>query len=259
MESLVFCIVHHSASELHTLILDKCILSIKTYHKNNKIIVCHTSTSIIPKNMLEYDNVTYVNTPLDGSHVYGAIHMLLSYDGIDNYILMHDGMILLKPLPDNILNKKFYFLWHFEICGHDYQNIIINLINNNNLSGENKDNLINKYKTGFPSLWKGLFGPAFGGNIESLKKLWDTLDISKNNLCNYIGRDHIMMAERYISLVSNQLGIIDTFLDSYSLNGRIESHPHVFQRIADINNIDSLINQNQNYNSYMFKIWLGRT
>ena len=257
MDSLIFYILHHSSSDLHTYILDQCLKSIRQFHEN-KIIVCKTSTSIIPDHML-YQNVEYVNTPVDGSHVYGILQTMVENENFQNFILMQDGMILLKKLPDQILTKKFYFLWHFDIALDDHFLNVISLVVNSKLTERQIYLAIEKYMTkDFPD-WKGLFGPGFGGNYESLKLFWNALNVKKDALETYIGKDMAMSTERSFSLVANVLGLIDQFENSYSLNGSIENHPNAFHRCDSIEGIDDSIAEGSNsYDSYMLKIWVSR-
>jgi hypothetical protein len=242
--------------QLHTIIFEKCIESIRKFHPNNRIIVCHTSTTQISQNILNYKNIICIVTPIDGSTVYGAISTLLKVENVNNYILLHDSMILLKPIDERILGKRFYFLWHFQAAYHDNKDNVINLICNNNFDYKNKCALLDKYQYQAGVTWVGVFGPAFGGNIEYLKKLWNVLNINDENLINYTGRDQLMSAERYISLVASQMKIIDYFPDTISLNGSIEFQPYKFQKLQYIDDIDIVINEN--YDSFFTKIWLMR-
>ena len=256
MESILFCVMHHSTCSFHTEVFDKCISSIKKFHPNNKILVCYTSTSVIPQHMLEYTNVTYQLTPIDGTHVYGAMSILTKLNDVDNYILLHDSMILLKPISDSVLNKRFYFLWYFQALYHQHYDKVIQLICNTKFDYKSKCELLDKYHNQTNSTWIGLFGPAFGGKIEILKKLWNMLNIDDSNLVNYVGKDQIMMAERYIPLIATYMEIVDIFPNVISLNDSIEKQPYKFIRSENINNVNQVINAP--YNSYMCKIWLMR-
>lgn len=258
MDSLVFIIVHHSNSSFHTELLNLCIQSIRNFY-NNKIIVCKTSNSPIPNNILF--NVEYVNTILDGSHIYGGLATIIDRNDIENYILIHDSMLLCKELPENILTKRFYYLWHFQCAPFDNKIEVLELINRNNmLSNNDKIKIIDDYENNFIKKWNGLFGPAFGGKFDVLKNLYNKLDLSKNNLINYIGRDQIMAGERYIALIANYLDIIDSFDNLYSLNGSIENHLFAFQKIGSLNEICNLYNYIFiNKMQYFVKVWLGRS
>jgi hypothetical protein len=260
MDLVLFAVMHHSTNPFHTEVFDMSILSIKKFHPNNKIIVFHTSTSIIPNHMLEYTNVTYQPTQIDGAHVYYAMHMLVKIDeiktNVENYVLLHDSMVLIKPFNENILNKRFYYLWHFDALYNQYSDQVIPLICNTKFNYKEQCELLNKYNNEGGTTWFGLFGPAFGGKISILKQLWDKLNINDKNLVNYVGKAQIMMAERYISLIASYMNIVDIFPNTISLNGSIENHPYKFLKPDNIYHVNQVLQES--YNSYMVKLWLMR-
>ncbi len=256
MDTLTFCIMHHSSSDLHTVIFEKCINSIKKFHPDNNVVICHTSTTKISQNIMDYGNITCVNTPIDGTTIYGAMSILLKLDNITNYILIHDSMILLKKIDERILGRRFYFLWHFQAAYHDHKDNVINLICNSNFNYEDKCKILNKYNNEAGKTWIGCFGPAFGGNIEILRNLWNMLNINDTNLIKYVGRNQIMSAERYLSLIASYMGIIDYFPDIHSLNGSIELQPYKFTKMEHIEHIKCVTDAD--YNSFFCKIWLMR-
>lgn len=256
MESILFCVMHHSTCSFHSEVFDLCISSIKKFHPNNKILVCYTSTSVIPNHMLDYTNVTYTLTPVDGTSIYGAMATLVKITDVENYILLHDSMILLKPLCDDVLTKRFYFLWYFNALYHQNYDKVVQLICNTKFSYEDQSKLLDKYHNQSGNTWIGLFGPAFGGKIEILKQLWNMLNINDDNLINYVGKDQIMMAERYIPLIATYMKIVDIFPETVSLNDSIEYQPHKFRSPENLHAVNQIINHP--YNSYMCKIWLMR-
>lgn len=259
MNSLTFFVVHHATSELHTYVLDKCISSIKLHHPESKIIICKTSTSNIPVN-LNVGNIEIVNTPIDSTHVYGGLYMLVDRTDIENYVFLHDSMVLLKRLPDEIFNKRFYFLWHFDIYPDDCHEIVRSLVDNICiLSPDSKQSLLYKFYNKFVEEWRGLFGPAFGGNFKTLQLFWNTLNVNLDTLHIYLDRRHLRAAERYFSLVANELNIIDNFENSYSLNDNIELCPNAFHATYCTEEVDNILNYSHNScNAYMCKFWLLR-
>lgn len=261
MESLLFCVMHHSTTKMHTDVFENCIKSIKKFHPNNRILIVYTSKTVIPKYILDYNNVLSVQTPVDGSTIYGAMQCLLAIvnmvlTNVTNYIIMHDSMFLLKSLPELIIERRFYYLWYFNSAYHDHKDLVIHSICNNNFDHENKIKLLNKYQNLHGAEWGGLFGPAFGGNIDTLRHLYYAMDINDKTLHNYIGREHIMAAERYIALIASHLGIIDPIPNTYALNGSIENHPYKFTKMCSDDMIQKIIDSN--YDAYMGKIWLIR-
>lgn len=251
MDNLVFFIVHHATTQLHTDVLTECVTSIRKFHKN-QIVIIKTSTT----NVVDYgENVSVVNTDLDGSHIFGAMCKIYDYD-IENYIFMHDGMILLKPITHEVIGKRFYYLWDFNFYAYNLSNNVLDMLKQTTLSDEDKQIITERFWKEFRVSWLGLFGPAFGGNMETLKLLVDTLNI-KNNLEKYTGRNNLMAAEIFLPLIVSHLGIIDGFETRMSLNGEYTNHPLRGVQFNKIDDIRSVINQ-QKYGGYMWKVWLGR-
>lgn len=251
MDKLVFFIVHHATSQLHSDVLTECISSIRKFH-NNQIIVIKTSTT----NVINYgDNVSIVNTVLDGSHIFGALCKIYEYN-INDYIFMHDGMILLKPITEEVLEKRFYYLWDFNFYAYNLSNNVLDMVKNTILSDDEKQIITERFWKEFRVSWLGLFGPAFGGNMETLRLLVDTLNI-RGNLELYTGRNNLMAAEIFLPLIVTHLQIIDGFDDRMSLNGPYTNHPLRGVQFSKIDDIKSVINHHK-YNGYMWKVWLGR-
>jgi hypothetical protein len=247
MENLVFVIPHHSTSSQHTSLLIRCLKSVRDIYRSNKIIVCKTSTSVIEDSIKQEFNIEIENTIYDGSHIYGAICCIIS-NNIKNFILLHDSMVLLKELPLTILDLNIFYLWHFEGCREDHSNSIRNHLVKANNNTELVNVLVRKYET--YSGWKGCFGPAFGGNYESLYKIYDFLKLT-NNIRDYTGRTELMCSERFVSVISQFMDLVSI----KSLNGSIFNQPLAF---ADSKNMNIENIKKLNYDGYFFKSWVGR-
>jgi hypothetical protein len=255
MNQLHFCIVHHATTPFHTEVLNLSILSIRNFYPDNPIIVCKTSSSMIPDAMRNYDRVSYYDTPRDGSHIYGAIRLLvdLNLDPETNYIIMHDSMFISRPLPESLLWKQFYYLWYFSGGGgRDHHDIIHKLIPKTNV--ENTDSLFHMYEFEFSKSWVGLFGPGFGGKIGCLNYLWSSLP---SDILDYTGRFNVMAAERYLAVLSHFLGIVEKFEPDFSLNGNFNRIPHMGRNCNTVDEVQTTINLPY-AGSYMRKVWIGR-
>jgi len=247
MENLEFVIPHHSTTSQHTSLLIRCLKSIRDIYKTNKIIVCKTSTSVIEDAIKQEFNIEIENTIYDGSHVYGAICSIIS-NKIKNFILLHDSMVLLKELPSSILDLNIFYLWHFEGCPEDHSNRIRSHLNAANIDTKLVNTLVATFES--YSGWKGCFGPAFGGNYESLYKIYEFLKLN-DTIKDYVGRTELMCAERFISVISEFMGLVSI----NSLNGSIFNQPLAF---VDSKNLDIEYIKKLNYNGYFFKSWVGR-
>ena len=259
MDKLIFCIAHHSDSNVHTELLSNCIMSIREYYPFNKIIIVKTSTSNIPYSILD-DNIYVYNKYNDNTFIIGVLPTILDIlkEG-DNYILIHDSMYLINKLPSNILYNEFYSLWNFD---KDFNftevefNELLDLINI-----EYPEKLREIYKK-YGILWRGCFGPAFGGNYNFLKKLETILNI-EDNQNYYIGRNKLLLSERFIPVIIEYIRMIDN--SNYNttqilcLNGSIYDHPNSFMKNENISSaaIKKLSKVN-NYNKYFFKLWFSR-
>jgi hypothetical protein len=257
MNNFVFLIIHHSNNEKHLFILDRCVKSIREIYNNSRIIICKTSVSVVSDEFIEKYNVEINNTLYDGLHVYGGINLIVNDSTINNYILIHDSMILLKELPNEILGKNFYSLWDFSIAMDLTEETLKDYLLDTNLDENKKNNILSTYKNNFPHFWRGIFGPAFGGNRETLTYLWKTLNINENNYHKYLGRNNIMNAERYIALMAYELKLLNNFSYGYSLNGSIFDQPHGWNNDS-INYLTLEEIKKLNCDKYLFKTWMSR-
>lgn len=213
------------------------------------------STTAISDDIVREYNITVHNTPLVNSHIYGAMMLLSNIeDNNTSYCLLHDSMALLKPLPESILEKRFYYHWHFDRCMDWERGIVTGHICTTTLSDKSKQGLIALYNN--CSQWHGLFGPAFGGNIRTLKEIIHIIGLSQDNLYKFCGRTELMVAERLLAIIPTYMGVVDPFPGSYSLNGCIFNHPQAWHDITSMLSLQDI--KIINYDSFMFKSWLVR-
>ena len=251
MESITFCIPFYGKEEKHTLILKTSVERIRLFYPNNPILICKTSDSIFP-DLSMYSAIDVHNTFVDGSHVIGAIELLLRKCTTENFLICHDSMFLLKELPSRILYRELYALWHFkeQFQYFYHQDLRVkSCMAATKISYGELEVILEMGSSELNRLCTGLFGPAFGGSIPTLKKVWDILNISEETIQPYLGRQGLMASERVFSIIFKYMG----FDTSLSLNGDIYAHPGRFET----NTIPPF--ENVNYlSSYFFKIWQGR-
>lgn len=243
MEYITFCIPYYGKELVHTELLTRSIESIRLYYPTNPILVCKTSDSHLPEDL---SGVEVYSTFVDGSHIYGAIELLTRVCKTKHFLICHDSMFLMKPLPDSVLHKPLYPLWHFNEYNCYFHDTYIQSLTNAILI-DNKDIFLQKFTES--KEWNGIFGPAFGGTLETLKILWKILNIQKETIGPYLGRTGLMGAERLIAIVCIYMGL-DT---KESLNGNIYKHPNVFNVDVDIPDLSTV-----NYDSYFLKVWRKR-
>jgi hypothetical protein len=245
MEDITFCIPFYGKEPAHTDLLKTSIQQIKTYHPANKILICKTSDSYMP----DISGVDIYDTFVDGSHIIGAIELLIRKCDTKHFLIIHDSMFLLKPLPVAVLDKPLYSLWHFhEQARYFYSNEISPMIRALRLPAEELANLDTMFTSAREKEWNGVFGPAFGGSIETLQTAWSILNVDATSVKSYLGRPGLMASERVIAIIFIYMG----FNTGQSLNGNIYGHPNVFEgsTIPDFANIE--------YKSYVYKIWKKR-
>lgn len=247
MENITFCIPYYGPEMKYTVVLETCLRRIRLFYPNNPIIICKTSDSFLP-DMDIYTNVNIFNTYVDGSHIIGAIECLVRECKTTHFIVCHDSMFLLKPLPESILNKSLYPLWSFNVSKYDYYNILLSYMYED-FSKKNPERTSELRGLYDSELWYGIFGPSFGGQYETLKIFWSNLNINTDTIYKYLGRIGLMVCERYFALHFTILGIDTTD----ALNGDIHTHPNVHKEciIPDFDTVDY-------ETSYFYKIWQWR-
>jgi hypothetical protein len=256
MDDITFCVMHHNSGDYCNFILERCVKSIRAIYKNNKIIVCKTITTNIDNYIINDYNLDVIQKTNDNLYVYSVIETLINIDRLNNIILMQDSMIILNKLPDDIIYKKFYYLWHFE--GHKNELSYDQLVRYLNYTELDVNSKINIFKNYYNEIsYKGLFGCSFGCNIDILKLIWKVININNDNLNYFSGHDKFMTAERYIPLIAHHLGVVDIFDKTYSLNGNIFQQPYNFSNETNNLTYDDIISRFGNY-GYIFKTFYGR-
>lgn len=258
IEQLVSVIIpHHSSCELHTELLKKCVQSIRNIYKKIRIIICKTSTTIIPDTMINEFNLEVINTPQDGSTVVGAIYNIVKDKTILNYIIVFDSMHLLNALPNDILSKNLYYIWYFQGAREDHHERISHFLNISNFNEEEKKQIYNMYNS--YSDWVGCFGPLFGGKREGLELVFNKLNLERTIHEFNIPRD-IMCFERFLPCIFSFLNLYDKNQGIEILAGDIHLQPKSFDMTLinySLEEIKELCKVN-NYDNYFFKLWLSR-
>jgi len=226
---ITFCIYYYGKEQKHTKNLETNIKQVIKFYPDNPILICKTSDSYMP-DISEYKNVRVFNACINNIHILGGIELLLRECTTSHFIIYHDSMFLLKPLPDNIFEKELYKLWYFKRCRGDFD--VNNALDKSKISRIDIENLQDLYNNSFPDKWYGMFGPAFGGNINKLKEFWKILNI--NDFSPYLGKNGLMLCERYFALIFLYMGIDTTD----SLNGNIYKQIPLCENIPILNEED---------------------
>jgi hypothetical protein len=162
MDEITFCIPYYGPPPFDfTELLLVCVERIRRFYPQNRILICKTSDTKTPN----ISGIEIYDTFIDGSHVIGAMELLIKKIKTKNFLIIHDNMFFLKSLPENITSVDLYRMWHFEEGGK-----------------------------------RGVFGPAFGGKTEYLHKLWEMIDVDL-----VLGRDGLQFYERYFGELFEKL------------------------------------------------------
>lgn len=234
------------------LTLSTCVTAIRQTYPDNRILVCKTSDSYfeeLPSDL----RIEVWNTFQDGSHILGAMELLVRTCQTERFCIVHDSMFLIRPLPASVLERRFYYLWHFDKFRGDVD--IRAHLRMTTLSGQELDAVEALYRDGFPSRWVGCFGPAFGGTLDTLKGLWSVLNITNETVRPLLGRAGLELCERIIGLLAAYLRLVPPGADGVALNGSIFQHPNafswgpVFRSIPDARAVTD---------GTFYKIWMRR-
>ena len=249
MNSITFCIPYYGKEPVHMDLLRTSITQLTSFYPENPILICKTSDSHMP-DLTSYPTVKVYDTFVDGSHIIGAIELLIRKCDTTRFLIVHDSMFLLKALPPNILDRPFYSLWHFnEESSSFYNGDHAPFMNYFKISEEERLRMDMGFRSNPDRQWNAIFGPAFGGTMETLRIMWSILDINEQNVAPYLGRHGLMASERVIAFVCIYMG----FNTAHSLNGNIYQHPNVFT-VSSIPDFSKVVYPH----SYFYKIWIRR-
>lgn len=252
METITFCVPFYGTGPLHILTLLTCVTALRQTYPDNRILVCKTSDSYfeeLPPDL----RVEVWNTFQDGSHILGAMELLVRACQTQRFCIVHDSMFLLRPLPIDSLDRRFYFLWYFDQYRGDVD--IRSHLRTTTLSDQEIDAVTELYQTGFPSRWVGCFGPAFGGTLDTLKGLWSILNLTPETVRPYLGRQGLELFERIIGLLACYLRLVTPGSPSLSIDGNIFRHPNAFSWEPVFRSIPAA---RQIIDGHFYKVWMRR-
>jgi hypothetical protein len=253
MNSLVFVVLHHSTDYFHIVLLENCLKSIRTLYPTNRILIVKTSESILPDTFQKEYTVEIQNTPQDGSTVMGGIYRIVQDKSIENYMLIHDSMYIIKPLPETILDKSLYFMWHFHGLRENHKARIQEFLSFSKFTECEKEKILDMYET--DPTWISCFGGSVGGSRHSLEILASKLNIV-DNIHRFTKTPDIMCFERYLACAIYTLDLYTPFESTYTLNGCTSHIPYAGQFLSDID-LETI--KNIPYSGYMFKLYLARS
>lgn len=234
--------------------LKKSILSIREHYPRSPILICKTSDSEVG-DCSGLGDIQVFNTFCDGSHILGAMELLVRELKTNHFIILQDSMFLLRPLPEGIKTRHIYPLWSYGgPDGTDYD--IVKYVAEIDKNAGIKLDLIKMYINDFQKTWSVCAGPALGGTSDALKYLWKFMNISSENVGKFIGRKWMETSEYYLGLVYTGLNMFEPFPETYALNGNWAEHPGCMSgRYIDY----SISEMRELYpTSYFFKVWRAR-
>ena len=269
--SFGYYICTHVRNILEVNMLKRCIESIKKIDQDAEIIVINDNS---PKKFILDTNITVVKNDIPKSgEIYPYYYNYLTKK-FDTFVVLHDSMVLKKPLPkviDNIVP-----LWHFESCCrayYDINNEMVEILTDYPIPQVYEDYLNNANRCGrgcgcpdckkgltkdpqnVDRVWTGVFGisciitKSFNDILFEkyyLKDLIHKINTKPKRCC--LERIFGILIKMELNITSKQC----------SLNGNIFAHPYSFSEIPITLSLNDVLTHYQNYNSYGIKSWHGR-
>jgi hypothetical protein len=182
MKSFGFIILRHVNNEITNQYWISCIKSIREYYPENKIIIIDDNSNYEYITENEFSNTITIQSEYPKRGELLPYYYYVKNNFFDIAIILHDSIIINKPIENIKEIETYRFLWDFE---HDWDHTnderrLINLFNDYEL----KTFYENKH------LWKGCFGCMTIINYDFLNFINKKYDISilLNNIINRYSR-----------------------------------------------------------------------
>ena len=231
-----FIIPSYVKNYLHNNQLFRCINSIRRFHLENIIYIINDSDNdmdyLYDDIKRKYNNIFIVKSQYRNRGELLCLKFILDNDNNENYIVIHDSMLLLEPLVniENIVNIKF--LWSFTNHIVHWDNIIEDMTyynKSNNIHTHTdllKDTIIKDYNMNSKfqefaidclnnkNKWSGCMGLCYITNKKTIKKMNDYLQfidifLKKNDRRNRVVNESIF------SIICHYFHQEENFYDAY--------------------------------------------
>lgn len=182
------------------------ISSIRQFHSEEIFILNNESPCDYFKNMLhKYKNVKLLN--IKNRRELGAIYQMYDIVKADNYIFLHDTMLMKHKLPDDIFKRDFTPIWSFTpkyMKSIDNGHVFLYESLREYVPYEHSRKMIMWYENGKKYDIHGVFGIMFQCNRRFLKRCEDIGLKSISECVNT--RSEAMATERIMSFFAYILG-----------------------------------------------------
>jgi hypothetical protein len=211
----IFLVPSCIRNEIHAKQLERCINSIRYFHRENTIYIINDSDDekdIIYTNVSEkYNNIIIIKSEYRGAGETNCFKFILENEkevSEKNYFIMHDSMLLNEKLINIDCINNIQFLWHFTNHIIDWDNIV----------EEKTDyNIINNIKS-HTDLLRHHIIRDYSCNAKFKNFALDLLE-NKNKWCGCMGFCCITN-KKTIKYMNNIVPFIDNFLQSTNRNRR---------------------------------------
>ena len=245
--------------------LCRCIRSIQNTHPLLPIRVIDDNSRfpVTEGDIREFSNVTLdQNTFYPGcGEIYPYIYNLRHSDPFDNYVTLHDSMVMIDTIPDDCWSRSILPLWHFSpnVCKMSTRVKISDLckvIKNGDIVQNVYDNHGGNWvRAHNRKRWYGMFGVSCICQNTVVKELFTQYDLEKIYPlvnCRYMRSvcERLWGVLRYLSSTSIDLPV--------SLNGNIYHNPRAYKSDTGTRGSDDPQPRRQMCRQYASKTWLSR-
>lgn len=178
----------------------------------------------------------------------------------DLAITMHDGMVLVAPLPDPVLGDgaDIAFLWHFDRYANMHFPRSLGLLSNLAMADRDLAFLADAFLAGFNHSWRGCFGVALAVRKRALDAMHTRSGVFGHAFMSSVrNRESRQAAERVVGLLahafSRRTGAPKLIP---SLCGNIFDHPAPWSTESSGYDLDRVLSSS--YPGPFYKTWSGR-
>jgi hypothetical protein len=175
-------------------------------------------------------------------------------------VTMHDGMVLVAPLPDPVLGAEtdVSFLWHFDRYGNMHFPRTLRLLSSLSMADRDLAALADAFLAGFNASWRGCFGVALAVKKRALDAMHFRCGIFGHSFMSQVrDRESRQAAERVVGLVAHAFARRRGAPNLIpSLCGNIFDHPSPWSTESSGHDLDRVLRST--YQGPFYKTWSGR-
>jgi hypothetical protein len=181
-------------------------------------------------------------------------------DADDIAVTMHDGMVLVTPLPDPALGDDVdvAFLWHFDRYANMHYSRTLGLMSALAVPDRDLALLSDAFLAGFNDSWRGCFGVALAARKRALDSMQRRSGLFGHAFMSAVkNRESRQAAERVVGLLAHAFARRKQAPKLIpSLCGNIFDHPAPWSTESSGYDLDRVLGSG--YPGPFYKSWSGR-